>query len=39
MNAVQIEQKVAEAVALANWVALRDLRFRETDSIAGRRTK
>ena len=30
---------VAEAEALANWVTLRELRFRETDSIPARRTK
>ena len=30
---------VAEAEALANWVALHKLRSRETDSISERRTK
>jgi hypothetical protein len=30
---------VTEAEALASWVALRKLRFRETDSISERRTK
>ena len=31
--------RVAEAEALANWVALHKLRSRETDSISERRTK
>ena len=30
---------VAEAMALAHWVALHKLRSRETDSISERRTK
>jgi hypothetical protein len=30
---------VAEAEALANWIALQKLRSRETDSISKRRTK
>jgi len=36
---VDVMTPVAEAEALANWVTLRELRFRETDSIPARRTK